>query len=159
MQRLTNKKGETDNNTIMVWHLTSHIHQWIDHPERKSVWQHWSSMTDQSSWTQRYTGHFIPKHQNTYSFQMHKETSPEQITCWATEQLLTNFKGIEMIKYFLTTNEVRNQLQEENWESTWKVVFPFSFVSRYFLISSLFSSLIYFLSEHAGKSIARFIKK
>ena len=33
-QFLTDTKGETDNNTIIVGNLTLYLHQWIHHPEK-----------------------------------------------------------------------------------------------------------------------------
>ena len=36
-QILTDIKGETECNTIIVWDL----HQWIDRPDRKSIKKHW----------------------------------------------------------------------------------------------------------------------
>ena len=39
-QMLTAIKGQTDNNTIMGGTLTSHLHQWTDHPDRKAIRKH-----------------------------------------------------------------------------------------------------------------------
>ena len=39
-QILTNIKGETDSNTIIVGTLISHLHQWTDNPDRKSLRKH-----------------------------------------------------------------------------------------------------------------------
>ena len=39
-QILTDLKGEIDNNIIIVGVV--HLHQWTDHPERKSIWHKWS---------------------------------------------------------------------------------------------------------------------
>ena len=39
-QTLTNIKGETDNNTIIVGTLTPHPHQWTDHRNRKLIRKH-----------------------------------------------------------------------------------------------------------------------
>ena len=36
-QILMNMKGETDSNTVIVGTLTPHLHQWKNHPDRKSV--------------------------------------------------------------------------------------------------------------------------
>ena len=37
---LTNIKGEIDSNTIIVGTLTPHLHQWTDHPDKKSKRKH-----------------------------------------------------------------------------------------------------------------------
>ena len=34
-------KVEIDSNTIIVGDLMPHLHQWIDHPDRKSIKKHW----------------------------------------------------------------------------------------------------------------------
>ena len=39
-QMLTTMKGEIDSNTIIVGTLTSHLHQWADHPDKKSIRKH-----------------------------------------------------------------------------------------------------------------------
>ena len=36
-QLLTTLKGQINNNTITVGALTPHLHQWTDHPDRKSI--------------------------------------------------------------------------------------------------------------------------
>ena len=36
-QILTNMKGETDSNTVIVGTLTTHLHQQKNHPDRKSI--------------------------------------------------------------------------------------------------------------------------
>ena len=40
MQILTDLKGEIDSNTIIVGDFNTHLHQWIVHPDRKSVRKH-----------------------------------------------------------------------------------------------------------------------
>ena len=39
-QMLTAMKGEIYSNTIIVRILTPHLHQWTDHPGRKSIRKH-----------------------------------------------------------------------------------------------------------------------
>ena len=39
-QTLTDIKGETDSNTIIVGDLTPHSHQWTDHQNRKLIRKH-----------------------------------------------------------------------------------------------------------------------
>ena len=39
-QSLTDIKGETDSNTIIVGDLTPHSHQWTDHQNRKLIRKH-----------------------------------------------------------------------------------------------------------------------
>ena len=41
-QILTDVKEEIDSNTTVVGNLTSQLHQWTDHPDRKSIMQLWS---------------------------------------------------------------------------------------------------------------------
>ena len=41
-QILTDIKGETDNSTIIVRVFNIPVHQWTDHPGRKSVRKQWS---------------------------------------------------------------------------------------------------------------------
>ena len=43
-QRLTDVKGETDSNTIIVGEFTPHSHQWTDHQNRKFKGKHKSEM-------------------------------------------------------------------------------------------------------------------
>ena len=44
-QMLIAIKGEIDSNTIRVGSLTPHLHQWTDHPDRKSIRKHRPYMT------------------------------------------------------------------------------------------------------------------
>ena len=39
-QMLTAIKGEINCNTIIVGDLKSHLHQWLDHPDRKLIRKH-----------------------------------------------------------------------------------------------------------------------
>ena len=39
-QMLTAIKGETDSSTAIVGDLIPHLHQWTDHPDRKSIRKH-----------------------------------------------------------------------------------------------------------------------
>lgn len=41
-QILTDIKEEIDCNTTVVGNLTSQLHQWTDHPDRKPIMQLWS---------------------------------------------------------------------------------------------------------------------
>ena len=36
-QILKDLKGEIDSNTILLGTCTPHLHQWLDHPDRKSI--------------------------------------------------------------------------------------------------------------------------
>ena len=38
---LTNMKGETDSNMIIVGDFTTHLHQWTDHLDRNLIRKHW----------------------------------------------------------------------------------------------------------------------
>ena len=40
-QILTDIKGEIDNNTIIIEDINTHLHQWTDHPDRKSIRKQW----------------------------------------------------------------------------------------------------------------------
>ena len=40
-QRLADLKGEIDSNTIIVGDFNTHLHQWIDYPDGKSIRKHW----------------------------------------------------------------------------------------------------------------------
>ena len=39
-QTLTDVKGETDSNTIIVGDFNTHLHQWTDHQHRKLIRKH-----------------------------------------------------------------------------------------------------------------------
>ena len=39
-QILPDLKGEIDSNTVIVGTLIPHLHQWLDHPDRKSIRKH-----------------------------------------------------------------------------------------------------------------------
>ena len=58
-QLLTTLKGQINNNTIRVGTLTPHLHQWIDHSDRKSA-QHLNDTLDQIDLTNIYQT-FHPK--------------------------------------------------------------------------------------------------
>jgi len=38
---LTNMKGETDSNMIIVGDFITHLHQWTDHLDRNLIRKHW----------------------------------------------------------------------------------------------------------------------
>ena len=40
-QLLTTLKGQTDNNTIILQEFNTHLQQWTDHPDTKSIRKHW----------------------------------------------------------------------------------------------------------------------
>ena len=40
-QKLRDIKGVIDSNVITAEDCISHLHQWIDHPNRKSIRKHW----------------------------------------------------------------------------------------------------------------------
>ena len=45
-QILTAIKGENDRNTIIVGDFNTHFQQWTDHPDKRSIRKHRSSMAD-----------------------------------------------------------------------------------------------------------------
>ena len=61
-QTLTDIKGETYKNTVIMGTLTAHLSQWTD-------------------WATKHTEHFIQKQQKTHSFHVHMEWSPKHIMC------------------------------------------------------------------------------
>ena len=40
-QILTNIEGDINSNTVIVGELNTHLHQWIDYADRKSISKHW----------------------------------------------------------------------------------------------------------------------
>ena len=49
-QILTDIQGEIANTTIIVGNFNTHLYQWTDQPDRKSIRKQWSQITHWTSW-------------------------------------------------------------------------------------------------------------
>ena len=109
---LTSMKGEINNNTI-VGDFNTQL-TLMDRSTKQKISKETQTLNntmDQSELLDIYIGHFTPKQRNSPFFQVHTKHSPGQITSWAINLALVNFKKMEIIpSIFSDHNAVRLDL-------------------------------------------------
>ena len=78
-------KREIDSYTITVYNSSysnnnSHLHQWTEYPERKSIRKYRPDDTLDGMYKLILIKHSIQKQQNAQSFQVHVKRSPGQVS-------------------------------------------------------------------------------
>ena len=107
-QILTDTKGETDSNIIILRDFNTHLNQWTHHLNRKSIRKHWPQITD---WNKQilytFIDHSIKKQYSTHSLHVYMEYSPGQITCQTTKQVSLNLRNWKLSFFHPSTNQAQ----------------------------------------------------